>query len=364
MREQVPIERIDVAAFTVPTDAPEADGTLAWDSTTLVLVTAHGGGQSGIGYTYSHSAAAQLIRDKLAGVVTGSDVMDVNGAWLAMFEALRNIGTPGLGSAAIAAVDNALWDLKARVLGLPLVKLFGAVHASVPVYGSGGFTSYSDHRLTSQLDRWVGDGIGMVKMKVGSEPSQDIERVRIARQAIGPHASLFVDANGAYDRKQALAFADAFSALGVSWFEEPVSSDDLEGLRLIRDRAPPGMDIAAGEYGSELIYFRHMLEAGAVDVLQADATRCGGITGFLRVAALCDAFEVPLSAHTAPSVHLHPLCAARKLRHLEYFHDHVRIESLLFDGAVSPVDGRLHPDLSRPGMGLSLRAADAQKYAA
>lgn len=364
MREQVPIEGLDVAAFTVPTDAPEADGTLAWDSTTLVLVTAHGGGQSGIGYTYSHAAAAHLIRDKLTCVVTGLGVMNVDGAWIRMVGALRNIGTPGLGLAAIAAVDTALWDLKARVLGVPLASLLGAIHASVPVYGSGGFTSYADRRLTDQLAGWVAAGIPMVKMKVGSEPAADVERVRSARDAIGANASLFVDANGAYDRKQALAFADTFRELGVSWFEEPVSSDDLEGLRLIRDRAPAGMDVTAGEYGSELVYFRRMLEAGAVDVLQADVTRCGGITGFLRVAALCDAFEVPLSAHTAPALHLHPCCAMRKLRHLEYFHDHVRIERMLFDGVAVPVDGRLHPDLSRPGLGLSLKAADAERYAA
>jgi len=164
-------------------------------------------------------------------------------------------------------------DLKARLLDLPLITLLGAVRANVPVYGSGGFTSYSMAQLQEQLGGWVADGISRVKMKIGRQPASDLDRVRAAREAIGPGAELFVDANGAYTRKQALATACAFTEFDVSWFEEPVSSDDLDGLRLLRDRAPAGMEIAAGEYGYDLFYFRRMLEAGAVDVLQADATR-------------------------------------------------------------------------------------------
>jgi L-alanine-DL-glutamate epimerase-like enolase superfamily enzyme len=198
-------------------------------------------------------------------------------------------------------------------------------------------------------------------MKVGREPDRDPERVEVARKAIGD-AQLFVDANGAYGEKQALALAETFSGLGVTWFEEPVSSDDLRGLHLLRERGPAGVDIAAGEYGYTPAYFRHMLEAEAVDVLQADATRCGGITGFMRVAALCDAFEIPLSSHCAPAIHVHPDCAAPRVRHKEWFHDHVRIEHMLFDGAPNLVDGRVAPDLSRPGLGIEMRAADAEQF--
>src|SRR5262249_46787321 len=154
--------------------------------------------------------------------------------------------------------------------------------SGISVYGSGGFTSYSIAQLQAQLGTWAGDGISKVKMKVGSSPKDDVDRVRAARQVIGTRAELFVDANGAYTRKQALDFADRFAVYDVRWFEEPVSSDDLEGLRLIRNRAPAVMNIAAGEYGYETTYFRRMLDAGAVDVLQADATRCAGVTGFLE----------------------------------------------------------------------------------
>ena len=358
------IEKLDVAAYTIPTDFPEADGTLAWNSTTIVVVEATAGGVRSIGYSYADTATARLILDLLSSIVIGRDAMDVPASWDAMVHAIRNLGRPGIVSMAIAAVDAALWDLKARLLDISLVTLLGAVRESVPIYGSGGFTSYPIARLQEQLAGWVAAGIPCVKMKIGSHPDNDIDRVRAAREAIGPvsQAALFVDANGAYSRKQALAQADAFAAYDVTWFEEPVSSDDLEGLRLIRDRAPNGMEIAAGEYGYDLWYFRRMLDAGAVDVLQADASRCAGISNFLRVGALCDARSMALSAHTAPSLHAHPCCALSSVRHLEYFHDHERIEHMLFDGALTPAGGTLRPDRGRPGFGLELKRQDAERW--
>jgi L-alanine-DL-glutamate epimerase-like enolase superfamily enzyme len=358
-----PIDRLDVSAFTIPTDAPESDGTLAWDSTTLVLVEAQAAGVTGIGYTYANIATATLIRDTLAAQVRGGDAFSVPAHWVGMVKAIRNLGRPGIASMAVAAVDTALWDLKARLLKVPLVTLFGAVRDEVPVYGSGGFTSYSIVKLQEQLAGWSGAGIGRVKMKVGRHPEQDLERVRAAREAIGSHTELFFDANGAYSRKQALAMMASFAEAGVSWFEEPVSSDDLTGLHMLRERAPPGMEVTAGEYGYDLPYFERMLQAGAVDVLQADATRCAGFTEFLRVDALCEARCMPLSSHCAPILHLPACCACSRVRHMEYFHDHVRIASLLFDGVVRPVGGALRPDLSRPGLGLEFKRADAQRYA-
>lgn len=348
----------------MPTDFPESDGTLEWSRTTIVLVHAKAGGKTGLGYTYADSATAALISGFLLKIVQGRDAMSPSACWKIMVECTRNLGRPGIVSMAISAVDSALWDLKARLLNLPLVKLLGPVRESVQIYGSGGFTSYSDTQLQSQLQAWVKQGISRVKMKIGRNPSADLGRIRAARRAIGPETELFVDANGAYNRKQALRQAELFADLGVSWFEEPVSSDDLEGLRLLRDRAPAVMEIAAGEYGYELGYFRRMLDAGGVDVLQADATRCSGITGFLQVATLCQAYRLPLSAHTAPALHTHIGCAALPLRHLEYFHDHVRIEQMFFDGVPSPVQGELRPDLSRPGMGIEVKHADVERFAA
>jgi len=359
------IEQVTARAITVPTDAPEADGTLSWDATSLVVVQARAGGGSGIGYSYAAAAAAEVVREILAEAVCGRDALSPPGSWEQAKEAVRNIGYPGVAAGALSALDIALWDLKARLLGLPLSTLLGRVRDGVRAYGSGGFTSYDDTRLREQLGAWAREGLSAVKMKVGSEPGRDPERVRAAREAIGPDVELFVDANGAYDRKQALALAERFAAeAAVSWFEEPVSSDDLQGLRLLRDRAPAGMQIAAGEYGYELHYFGRMLDAGAVDVLQADVTRCGGITGMLAVGALCRSHSLELSAHTSPSIHAHVGCAIEPLVHVEYFHDHARIEQMLFEGAPVPKDGELRPDLGAPGLGLELREDVAQRYAA
>jgi L-alanine-DL-glutamate epimerase-like enolase superfamily enzyme len=356
-----PLERVSASAYTVPTDQPESDGTFSWDSTTIVVVTAQAGGRTGLGYSYTSPTAAALVDSTLAGAVVGRPVDELGGAWNAMVGAVRNIGRPGLASAAVSAVDIALWDLKARLLELPLTALLSGYRKSVPLYGSGGFTSYSLPRLEQQLAGWVSDGMTQVKMKVGREPDRDEQRVRAARSAIGG-AGLFVDANGAWTRKQALGWADKLTAYDVSWLEEPVTSDDLDGLRLLRDRAPAGMDIAAGEYGYDLVYFRRMLDAGAVDCLQADVTRCGGITGFLAAAALCDAATLDVSAHTAPTVSAHACTGVWHLRHLEYFHDHVRLEHMLFDGALAAQSGTMTPDVSRHGLGLELKSIDAEQF--
>ena len=356
------VESVSAKVFTIPTDAPEADGTFAWNATTLVLVEVRAGGKTGIGYSYTDAAAAGLVNGTLAEAVAGLDAFAIPLAHETMLRRIRNIGRPGLVATAISAVDASLWDLKGKLLGLPVVSLLGAARESVPIYGSGGFTTYSIAKLQDQLADWASQGMRWVKMKVGTDPAADLERVKAARNAIG-HAELFVDANGAYSRKQALAFAEKFAAAGVTYFEEPVSSDDLDGLRLIRDRAPAGMQIAAGEYGYGPFYFRRMLEAGATDVQQADATRCLGLTGFLEADVLCAAFSRPLSAHCAPALHLHAALSARSFWNQEWFHDHVRIEHMLFDGAPVPRDGVIRADLSRPGFGLEFKHQDARNYA-
>lgn len=358
----VPIRRITTAAYTIPTEAPESDGTLAWDSTTLVLVRIEGGGKTGIGYSYADTATATLIRDKLAPLLETHDALAIRARWQEMAVAIRNLGRPGICSMAISAVDNALWDLKAKLFDLSLATLLGPARPAIPVYGSGGFTSYTIEQLQRQMFEAVRSGMRMVKMKVGRDPGSDVQRVQAARDAIGGTAELFVDANGAYRRKQALAFAQRFADSGVSWFEEPVSSDDLDGLRLLRDRAPPGMAISAGEYGYDLPYFHRMLQAQAIDILQADATRCGGITGFLAAAALCEGAGIPLSSHCAPCLHLPLCCAVQTALHLEYFHDHARIEHMLFEGAAMPDNGQLAPDPARPGLGIEFKEQDAQCY--
>ena len=362
--DYVPVERLTVSVYVVPTDYPESDGTLEWNKTTLVLVEADAASHTGLGYTFADNATATLIHELLTPLMDGANALAPPAAYLRMWRHIRNLGRPGICAMAISAVDCALWDLKAKILNVPLVVLLGQVRSGAPIYGSGGFTSYSDDQLTRQLADWASEGIRDVKMKIGRDPLRDEARVAIARDAIGASVGLYVDANGAFSPKQAIAYAEKFSKYNVTWFEEPVSSDNLRGLRLVRDRVPAGMDVAAGEYGYDIFYFQRMLDSEAVDVQQADVSRCGGVTAFLQVAALCQAYNVQLSGHTAPALHTHVACAATPFRNLEYFHDHVRIEHMFFDGFPQLVDGMLRPDLSRPGIGLELKRVDAQRYAA
>ncbi|MCR8897443.1 mandelate racemase [Gordonia sp. GONU] len=359
------VVELDAAAYTIPTDAPEADGTLSWDSTTLVLVQAHTDDGVGVGWTYAPAACVPVIADLLAPLIVGREDADVLDLHEKMIRALRNAGRPGIAGCALSAVDVALWDLKARLLSLPLHRLLGAVHEHVPIYGSGGFTTYDHTRLDEQLEHWVHDQrIPRVKIKIaeswGTEPERDLRRIRQAREVIGDAAELFVDANGGYTRKQAIRMMQAAADADVRWLEEPVSSDDLDGLHQIREAVD--VDVAAGEYGYAPAYFRQMCAAGAVDCLQADVTRCGGITDWLRVAAMAATFGLDLSAHCAPHLHVHAATTVPNLRHLEWFHDHVRIETAFFDGTLDPTGGCLTPSDDAPGHGLTPKFADLEPF--
>jgi L-alanine-DL-glutamate epimerase-like enolase superfamily enzyme len=359
---QATITSAQISAFTVPTDRPESDGTAQWDSTTIVIVELTAQGVTGLGYSYCNLASAYVAKELIEKHVLHGNSLDVPSLHSALDRQVRNWGRPGLVSNAISAIDTALWDVKARLLGQPLVKVLGQVRESMEGYGSGGFTSYSEKELINQLTGWASDGFSCVKMKIGRQPDEDVARVAAVQKALKGRAQLYVDANGAYDRQQALHKSQQFGDLGVTWFEEPVTSDDRIGLHFMVERAPAGMKIAAGEYIYVLDDARLMIDAHAVDVLQADVTRCGGISNFLKIGNLCEIYHYPYSAHTAPSIHATLCCSVLPAMNIEYFHDHSRIEHMIFDGAATPENGMLKPDLSRPGLGLELKRADAQRY--
>ncbi len=359
------IEALETMVLRIPTAAPEADGTLEWRATTMLIVEAvTRSGERGIGYSYTSAAAGGVVDDQLADIVVGRRPSETLQVWDAMARAVRNVGLPGIAASAISAVDTALWDLRARLAGEPLCRFIGAHRTKVPIYGSGGFTSFSERELTEQLAGWLAQGIPRVKMKIGMEdgarPDADVVRVRAARKAIGPEAELFVDANGAYTRRLAIEQAHRFAELGVSYFEEPVPQRRLDDLKAIRAAAP--MAIAAGEYSYTREDTRDLLASGAVDVVQADATRCLGVTGWMEAASMATGHATPFSAHTAPSLHAHLGCAAPAIAHVEWFVDHVRVEPMVFDGVLAPVDGHLRPDPAAPGLGLAIRRPDVDRW--
>jgi L-alanine-DL-glutamate epimerase-like enolase superfamily enzyme len=359
------VEDVRLGVFDIPTQSPESDGTLEWNKTTLVVVEITSADVVGLGYTYANAATARVIQDHLVPVIRGRSCCDIEGLWRDMFAKLRNVGTHGISAMAISAVDVALWDAKAKHFGVSLSALLGAVRPELPVYGSGGFCSYTERQLRDEFTRWRGLGITRFKMKVGRDPKSDPARATIARSVIGPDAELFVDANSAYSRKQAAYWGGRFAhEFGAVWFEQPLDPTDLDGLRDLRRSVPAPLDIADGEYGYDLDYFRRLIAHDAVDVVQADVTRCGGITGFLKVAGLCEAAALPLSSHCAPSLHAHVGCAVGPMRHAEYFTDHERIEHELFDGAPTPEQGALRAEIARPGLGLEFNWEDAARYAA
>ncbi|MFF1274806.1 enolase C-terminal domain-like protein [Streptomyces marokkonensis] len=358
------LHRPVVSVYTVPTDAPEADGTLAWESTTSVIAEVSAGDATGTGWTYGPAAVGDFLTGHLAPLVEGMSALDIPAVHEAMCRSVRDIGRPGIAACAISALDIALWDLKARLLELPLVRLLGARRERVPVYGSGGFTTYHDTHTAAQLNGWVhGQHIPRVKIRIGEgwgrEVTRDLHRVRAARHVVGEHAELYVDAGGAYTRKQAVRVGHTLAEYGVGWFGEPVSSDDLTGLRLVRDSVVS--DVAAGGHGSDPPYFARVITAGAVDCLQVDATRCGGITGFLHAAALAEAHGLEVSTHHAPHAHAAVAATVPNLRHVEWFHDHVRVEDMFFDGALDPTGGTVGP-VGGPGHGLTLRTEDVAEY--
>ncbi len=360
--DRVEISKLHVSAYKIPTDAPEADGTIAWNSTTLVLVEIEAGNKTGIGYSYADETKASLIHKELKDLLLQKNALDIQGINLFLTQQIRNSGTCGITMMAISAIDNALWDLKAKIFDVPLCKLIGQVKESMLIYGSGGFTSYNKKQLQHQFSHWAEQGIRYMKMKVGTHPEKDVQRVKEAREVLDDDVQLMIDANGAYSAKEALQKANEVLPYNVSWFEEPVSSDNLEGLHFIREQAPAQMNIAAGEYGYNLPYFEAILHAKAVDVLQADATRCGGITGFLKAGFLSEAHQLPFSSHCAPALHLHAAVCLPSFFISEYFHDHVRIEHMFFDDVPEVENGVLKPDLSRPGFGFEFRHRDAEKY--
>ncbi len=352
-RDRFAIEDVTTAVYRFPTAEPEADGTLTWNATTAVAVTLRAAGQAGLGWTYSSPAAAHIVHDHLADVARGCAATDVQAGWNAMHRAGRNLGTRGLFMQALSAVDVAWWDLKARLLDLPLSALFGARRPAVPIYGSGGFTTLTDRQLGEQVDWWHSVGCTAMKIKIaeswGTEVDRDLERVRRLRELAGDAVQLMVDANGGYTIGVAGRVGSELDQLGVVWFEEPVSSDDPPGLGVLRNRLR--CDVTAGEYAADNYEVRALLPV--VDCLQLDATRCGGYTGWLAGAALAQAHNRDVSAHCAPALHAPVAAAVRNLRHVEWFADHARLEPLLVDGAPMAEAGALRIG-DAPGHGMSI----------
>lgn len=337
---------------TTPPLSPGAKGRRQ-----LAVEVVTDGGERGLAVGYAPPGARAVVHEVLGPALGGRDPGIVGELWAEMMWAVRDFGRGGVALQAVSAVDLALWDLKARTEDLPLFRLLGAVREEVSAYASGGFTSTPIGDLVSEVRGFVADGFGAVKMKVGTafgtREAEDLARVAAVRDAIGAGVELYVDANGAYGVEQAIHMAERFAAHDVRLFEEPLPPTDVSGLAAIRRETP--IPIAAGEHEYEASGLRRLVEAGAVDVLQPDLLRVGGISGWLQAAAVAAEHDIPILSHAAQLASLHAGCATSGSLATEYLAIQADMDRRWYAEVPEPSAGRWAPFADRPGLGLELR---------
>ncbi len=309
-------------------------------------------GYEGVGYSYSKRAGGPgqyAHATEIADEVIGEDPNDIQRIWTKLVWAGASVGRSGLSTQAIAAIDIALWDLKAKRAGLPLAKLLGAHRDSVACYNtSGGFLSSSVEEIVDNAQASLARGIGGVKIKVGQPDTRlDLRRVETVRAALGEDVALMVDANQQWDRVAALRIGRQLESFDLTWIEEPLDCYDAEGHAQLADKLDTA--IATGEMLTSTAEHRSLIERRSVDFIQPDAARVGGITPFLRIMALGEEAGLQLAPHFAMEIHLH-LSAAYALgawvEHFEWLEP-------LFNERLAIRDGRMHVP-ARPGLGFSL----------
>jgi L-alanine-DL-glutamate epimerase-like enolase superfamily enzyme len=309
-------------------------------------------GAEGIGFSYSKRAGgrAQFAHlGEIAGELLGQDASDIGRVYDKLLWAGASVGRSGVATQAIAAVDIALWDLKARRADLPLAKLLGAYRDSVRTYNtSGGFLHWSLEQVKENAAASIDAGIGGIKIKVGHpDANVDLERVRVVREFLGDGVPLMVDANQQWDRATALRMGHALEEFDLTWIEEPLDAYDIAGhARLTAALSTP---IASGEMLTSVAEHDALIQASAIDILQPDAPRIGGITPFLQLATLAHHRRLAFAPHFAMQIHLH-LAAAYPS---ETWVEHFEWLDPLYGDPLEISDGRMLVP-ARPGLGITL----------
>lgn len=353
------IKKIDVHLVSARITSGIADATRAVDKIGMLVVrVTTDQGLEGIGVTYNETggeATKVLIEKVMAPELIGRDPLANEVIWNEMAQYLRGVGRKGLMFCALSAIDIALWDLKGKIVNLPLYRLWGGTETHIPVYGSGGWTSYTDEELVEEVKRMVGMGYSTIKFKVGygggKKPLRDVQRVQKVRDAIGPDIGILLDANNCWDAATAVQFANRVKDCNIDLLEEPVFADDIYGLQEYKRKTD--IPLGTGEHEYTKYGARDLLTMQAVDVLQIDGTRTGGFTELLKIGALAQAWNKKFAPHAMENIHHHIMSAmpnAYMLEHLLLFED---ITSKVYASAPLPVNGYMDiPDL--PGLGLSL----------
>jgi D-arabinonate dehydratase len=357
-----------IEAFYIPVTPDKAVSDSTWKLETMgyaVVRISTDEGISGIGYTYDVAGKAirEVINNTIAGVLLERDPFETETLWTDVMNLLRGVGRKGLVLCALSMVDIALWDIKGKALGMPLYKLLGGSETIIPVYGSGGWTSYTEAELIEEVEQIKSWGYTKIKMKVGVDfgrsPEEDVRRVRSVRKHIGDTIDLMIDANNAWDAATAIKVSEALADCNIFFFEEPVIADDIPGLANVKSKIT--IPVATGEQEYTKYGARDLIMGNAVDILQMDVTKCGGITEWMKIAAIAQAWNIPVAPHAMHYAHMHVVSAAPNGLMLENLFMHEKINALLMVDPPIPKNGYLElPD--KPGVGIEFNEENLQKY--
>ncbi len=359
------IHNPEVFIFQDATMFPSLSGAKGWDELFVHVSTDEGiDGFAPGGRGASVDSIRAVIEKGLKEALINEDPFDIEYLWNRMFWLVRGYGRKGVAFCAISAVDIALWDLKAKALGLPLYKLLGPYTNSVPIYGSGGWTNLSEKELVEEQLSYVERGIPRIKMKVGKDfgnaEEEDIRRLAVVRKAVGDDVEIYIDANNGYYAKQAIRMAQQFEEYDVKWFEEPVLADDIDGLAMVSKSI--NIPVATGEHEYTKFGFKELISRGGADIVQPDVGRIGGVTEWMKVAHLAHSYNLPVAPHAAQLVHLHLACATPNLKVVEYLGILEVGDKFFYTDFPEPENGMWSPYPDRPGLGLELNTEVVKKY--
>jgi len=309
-------------------------------------------GITGVSITYGGSLTKVLIEDTLKPMVIGEDPLNSERIWEKMYWATLQYGRRGAAISAISTVDIAIWDLKGKIFNLPVHRLLGGHRDTVPSYVTGVDLHYTNDELVEEVTDYVRSGFKMIKIKLGrKDPNEDLERVKLVREAIGPNIDLALDVNNGWSLHTAMRMAKKFEEYDIYWLEEPILADEIENLaKLARETSIP---IAVGENHYTKWEFRQLMEQGSAEVVQADIGKCGGVTEFIKIAAMADAYGLPICPHHTEYIDVALVAAVPNGLFHECVHEFFEPMGKLFINPIIPKNGEISPS-SKPGFGIEL----------
>lgn len=338
----------------------DAINTLPTAMTYMFLYVLTDEGITGLSITYGGSLAKALIEDLLKPVVVGEDPINSERIWEKMYWATLQYGRRGAAITAISTVDIAVWDLKGKIFNLPVHRLLGGHRDTVPSYVTGVDLHYTNDELVKEVTEYVKSGFKMIKIKLGrKDPNEDLERVRLVRETIGPNIDLTLDVNNGWSLHTAMRMAKKLEEYDIYWLEEPILADEIENLaKLARETSIP---IAVGENHYTKWEFRQLMEQGAAEVVQADIGKCGGVTEFIKIAAIADSYGLPICPHHTEYIDVSLVAAVPNGLFHECVYDFFEPMGQLFINPITPKNGNISPS-SKPGFGIELNDKIIEKW--